>query len=131
VSTEQEYDAHADMLDNDNPDDGSAGPGPYPQSFQQPLPPSQQLPPMGMQGQPPMQPMQPMQPMPAMQPMPPMSSMQPPSTTQQIDPSNTAYAGMNEGFDAYDPVLDADPFGLTASMHFPTQFTFQESSMRR
>jgi len=129
VNIEQEYDAHADMLDDDNPDDGSAGPGPYPQSFQQqPLPPSQQLPPLGMQGQPPMQQMQPMT---AMQSMPPMSSMQPPSTAQQINPTNSAYAGINEGFDPYDPVLDADPFGLTASMHFPTQFTFHESSMRR
>lgn len=38
---------------------------------------------------------------------------------------------MGPAFDPYDPMLDADPFGLTASMHFPTQFTFQESSMRR
>lgn len=126
MSIEQDYDAHADLIDDDNPDDGSAGPGPYPQPFQQQqVPHNQELPPMGMQR---MQSMQSMQPM---QPMPPMSSMQPPSTTRPIDPNNPAYAGMNQGFDPYDPVLDADPFGLTASMHFPTQFTFQESSMRR
>ncbi len=125
MSTEQEYDAHADMLDDENPDDGSAGPGPYPQTFpQQPLPPSQQLP-MGMQGQPPMHHMQ------SMQPMPSMSSMQPPPLSQGIDTNNSTYAGTAQGFDPYDPMLDADPFGLTASMHFPTQFTFQESSMRR
>ena len=125
MSTEQEYDAHADLLDDENPDDGSAGPGPYPQPFQQQsLPPNQQLP-MGMQGQPPMQQMQPMQ------PMGPMSQMQPPQTSQNMDPNSSAYPGMAQGFDPYDPMLDADPFGLTASMHFPTQFTYQESSMRR
>jgi hypothetical protein len=32
--------------------------------------------------------------------------------------------------DPYDPMLDMDPFGLSASMHFPTQFTFDTSSMR-
>ena len=125
MSTEQEYDAHADMLDDENPDDGSAGPGPYPQAFQeQPFHPTQPMP-MGMQGQPPMQQMQPMQPISTM------SSMQPPPTTQTMDATSSAYAGMTQGFDPYDPMLDADPFGLTASMHCPTQFTFQESSMRR
>ena len=122
--TEQEYDAHADMLDDENPSDTSLGPGSsYPQHSQQyhqnPMAPSQQMP-MGLQGQPPMQPMHPMQ------------QMQPPPNAQQVDPNNPAYGVMNPaGFDAYDPSLDADPFGLTASMHFPTQFTFQESSMRR
>lgn len=126
MSTEQEYDAHADMIDDDNPEDGSAGPGPYPQAFQQqqPLPPNQQLP-TGLQGHPSIQHMQ------HMQPMQPLSPMQPPPTSQPMEPDNSAYAGMAQGFDPYDPMLDADPFGLTASMHFPTQFTFQESSMRR
>ena len=122
MSTEQEYDAHADMLDEENPSDRDVGPGPYPQTFnQQPASTGQQMP-MGMQSQPPMQQMQSMQ---QMQP------MQPPPTSQAMDPNNPAYSGMNQGFDSYDPMLDADPFGLTASMHFPTQFTFQESSMRR
>ena len=122
MSTEQEYDAHADMLDDENPSDRDVGPGPYPQTFnQQPASTSQQMP-MGMQSQPPVQQMQSMQ---QMQP------MQPPPTSQAMDPNNPTYSGMNPGFDPYDPMLDADPFGLTASMHFPTQFTFQESSMRR
>ncbi|KAF2101893.1 hypothetical protein NA57DRAFT_10834, partial [Rhizodiscina lignyota] len=34
------------------------------------------------------------------------------------------YTGMNNFFDPYDPMLDADPFGLSASMHFPTQFSY-------
>ena len=129
MSTEQEYDAHANMLEDENPSDQLVGPGPYPQPFhQQPLHPNQQLP-MGVQGQPAIQQMQPMQPM---QPMDHMQTMRPPPSTSQVIASNDpAYAGLNSGFDPYDPMLDADPFGLTASMHFPTQFTFQESSMRR
>ena len=125
MSTEQEYDAHADMLDDENPSDRDVGPGPYPQTYhQQALSANQELP-MGMQGQPPMHPMQPMQPMAQMQP------MQPPPTSQNMDSNSSSYPGMQAGFDPYDPMLDADPFGLSASMHFPTQFTFQESSMRR
>ena len=109
MSTEQEYDAQADMLD-DQDSDTPAGPGPYPQPFQQqPLPPGQQ-PPLGMQGQPP---------------------MQSPPTPQTGDPHGAVYGGMSQIFDPFDPMLDADPFGLTASMHFPTQFSFQESSMRQ
>ncbi len=104
------------MLDDQDPSDHSAGPGPYPQQFDHPpLPPGQQLP-MSMPGHPPMQPMQP---------------MQPPPTSQPVDPSHPGFDGINQLFDPFDPMLDADPFGLTASMHFPTQFTFQESSMRQ
>lgn len=33
--------------------------------------------------------------------------------------------------DPYDPMLDADPFGLTASMHFPTNFAYDQTSVRR
>lgn len=122
---EQEYDAHADMLDDENPSDASLGPGSaFPQHSQQynqhPMAPDPQMS-MSMQSQPLLQPMQPMQPM-----------QQQPPTTQPVDPNNPAYGMIHStGFDPYDPSLDADPFGLTASMHFPTQFTFQESSMRR
>lgn len=109
MSTEQEYDAQADMLD-DQDSDTPAGPGPYLQPFQQqPLPPGQQ-PAMGMQGQPP---------------------MQSPPTSQTGESHGAVYGGMGQIFDPFDPMLDADPFGLTASMHFPTQFSFQESSMRQ
>jgi hypothetical protein len=34
-------------------------------------------------------------------------------------------------FDAFDPTLDADPFGLSASMHFPTPFGFDQAHGRR
>ena len=88
---------------NEATDDIDAGPGPYPQSFEQ----QQQLPfttgPQGM-----------------------------PLTMAADDVGRTeAHAGFGQIFDPADPVLDADPFGLTASMHFPTPFSFQESSMRR
>ncbi|KLJ08026.1 hypothetical protein EMPG_16513 [Blastomyces silverae] len=33
-------------------------------------------------------------------------------------------------FDHFDPMLDADPFGLTASMHFQTPFSYTQSHAR-
>lgn len=126
MSTEQEYDAHADMLDDQDPSDSSAiGPGPYPSQFQQP---SSQRQSVGMDGQPSLRPIQPMHPM---QPLPQMRPMQPPSAAHMVDGHSPAIAEINQPFDSFDPMLDADPFGLTASMHFPTQFSFQESSMRQ
>lgn len=35
------------------------------------------------------------------------------------------------GIDPYDPTLYADPFGLTASMQFPSNFVFDPTSVRR
>lgn len=121
MSTEQEYDAHADMLDETETDDTSAGAnsGPYPPLYHQA--PNHGMH-MGMQGQPPMQPMQ---------SLPPLQPMHPPAVSQVSEPNHTAMGEINQPFDPFDPMLDADPFGLTASMHFPTQFTFQESSMRQ
>ena len=126
MSTEQEYDAHADMLDDQEPSDNSAtGPSPYPNQFNAPLSRSHPLP----HSQPPLlPPMQSMQQMPPIQPAP---QMQPPPASQVAELNNPALGDMNQSFDPFDPMLDADPFGLTASMHFPTQFSFQESSMRQ
>ncbi|KAL8725956.1 MAG: hypothetical protein Q9166_007033 [cf. Caloplaca sp. 2 TL-2023] len=90
---EQEYDASADMLDED-PSDQSAGPGPYPESF---YPQS-----IGMQ---------------------PMHGMQPPPASQGLDANGMAMGNMGRSLDPYNPMLDADPFGLDSTMHFPTQFT--------
>ncbi|KAK8211583.1 hypothetical protein M8818_003238 [Zalaria obscura] len=36
----------------------------------------------------------------------------------------------NQMFDPYDPMLDADPFGLSASMHFPTNYAFDQPPQR-
>ncbi|KAL8646075.1 MAG: hypothetical protein Q9210_006336 [Variospora velana] len=100
---EQEYDAPADMLDED-PSDHSAGPGPYADSFyQHPVHPSQKMG-MGMQAQSPL-------------------AMQPPSTSQFIDAHGMFLGSMGQPLDPFNPMLDADPFGLDRSMHFPTQFT--------
>lgn len=99
MSTEQEYDAHADMVEDQDTSE-ITGPGPYPAPFGSQLPPT--------------------------------SNQQPPPTQQpsaQPD-SGAGFSSMNQMLDPYDPMLDMDPFGLSASMHFPTQFTFDTSSMR-
>jgi hypothetical protein len=101
VSTEQEYDAQADMVDDQDP--AESGPGPYPQQHilnqqqqqqqhqQQQLGQQQQAQSQGMQG----------------------------------------YNSMTQLLDPYDPtILDMDPFGLSASMQFPSSFSFDTSSMR-
>lgn len=54
-----------------------------------------------------------------------------------LQPSNTNGGQVGgggfavHGIDPYDPMLDADPFGLTASMHFPTQFSYEQTPVRR
>lgn len=117
-NAEQEYDAQADMLEDENSTDTSLGPDPY-SHFQSHAITTNQHMPLGIQGQPPM---------PGMQGIP---ISQPPNS-HPVDLNHAAYGIVNTAsFDQYDPSLDADPFGLTASMHFPTQFTYQENSMRR
>ena len=110
MSTEQEYDAQTDMVDDQDPSE--SGPGPYPEPFpsqhqmnqqqQQPAGQHQQLgqQPQGLQ----------------------MGSGNP--------PGSQGYHSMTQLLDPYDPMLDMDPFGLSASMQFPTQFSFDTSSMR-
>jgi len=110
VSTEQEYETHTDMVDDQDPSE-TAGPGPYPEPFatgqqrqlhqQQMLSHQQHL---GHPGQAPV--------------------LQPGDNAQ-------GYASMTQQLlDPFDPMLDMDPFGLSASMQFPTQFSFDTSSMR-
>jgi len=41
----------------------------------------------------------------------------------QLD-QNGQYQQMN--IDNFDPMFDADPFGLSASMHFPTNYSFDQ-----
>jgi hypothetical protein len=36
----------------------------------------------------------------------------------------------NDMIDPNDPMLDADPFGLSASMHYPTAYSFEQSAQR-
>lgn len=100
MSTEQEYDAQADMVDDQDPSE-IAGPGPYPAPF------GSRLPPVANQAHGiPRQPM------------------------AQPGYNGPGFNSMAQLLDPYDPMLDMDPFGLSASMHFPTQFSFDTSSMR-
>lgn len=86
------------MLDED-PSDHSAGPGPYPESF---YPHSLATNPQVSMG---------------------MQAMQLPSTSQSMDANGMLLGNMGQPLDPFNPMLDADPFGLDRSMHFPTQFT--------
>ncbi|KAK7952353.1 uncharacterized protein PG986_008081 [Apiospora aurea] len=125
--TQQEYDAPNDMIDEVEPD--TPGPGPYPTQYaggQQPQAhqgqqPHHQPPPQQQQQQ---QHGMPMQSVgggaPAQQGM-PQGEQQPGHSQGQGYPSMTQLL---------DPALDWDPFGLSASMQFPTQFSFDTSNMR-
>ncbi|KAL2796857.1 hypothetical protein BJX66DRAFT_124654 [Aspergillus keveii] len=44
---------------------------------------------------------------------------------------NGAYSGTNSMLGNYEPMLDADPFGLSASMHFQTPFSYEQSNTRQ
>jgi hypothetical protein len=44
--------------------------------------------------------------------------------------SNGAYSNTNNLLGSYDPMLDADPFGLSASMHFQTPFSYEQNHTR-
>jgi len=96
VSTEQEYESQADMVDDQDTTENS-GPGPYPASFH---------------------------------PMPPNPNPHHGAHQQHISSAGDNAGTFTQLLDPYDPMLDLDPFGLSASMHFPTQFTFDTSSMR-
>ena len=96
------------MIDEDPSDPQSAGPGPFPsQPFPQSVQPQNMQPPniinnQGTNGQ--------------------QQFLQ--NAVQQAESTNNFLQGLNSFVDPYDPSLDADPFGLSASMHFPTQFSF-------
>ena len=106
MSTEQEYDAQADMMDDmegDDVDSDSCIP-----NFRLPPTTTTAGVPMGMQASPPM-------------------------TTSAASDGGGGGGGGGFGvlIDPYDPMLDADPFGLTASMHFPNPFTYPTAQSRR
>lgn len=100
------------MIDDVEPD--TPGPGPYPTQFN------------GNQQQ-----QQPQQPQHGMS-MPPASSGPAPqhSATDGHEAAQTTGQGYPSMTQLLDPALDWDPFGLSASMAFPTQFSFDTSSMR-
>lgn len=102
---EQEYDAQADMVEDQDAID--SGPGPYPEPLPQTQPQinSQQIPQaqLGHQGQ---------------------------NQNVSMGENSQGYPSMTQLLDPYDPMLDMDPFGLSASMQFPSSFSFDTSSMR-
>ncbi|GKT53380.1 BZIP transcription factor [Colletotrichum tofieldiae] len=103
---EQEYDAPADMIE-DSEIDTPSGPGPYPSGFSGDAP-QQMMPSPNSVG--------PGQHMTSQG-----ESAQPAHTTQGAYPSMTQLL---------DTGIDWDPFGLSASMAFPSQFSFDTSNMR-
>ncbi|ODM19242.1 hypothetical protein SI65_05859 [Aspergillus cristatus] len=50
--------------------------------------------------------------------------------TPQSEASNGAYGNSNQMLGNYEPMLDADPFGLSASMHFQTPFSYEQTHAR-
>lgn len=110
MSTEQEYDAAADMLDDsgDNPD--TPGPGPYPGAAYSSGSQAMSLSSPVTTGPP------------VSQPLTGQSPIDSPAHTQ-----HPAYPSMTQ---LLDPGYDFDPFGLSASMAFPAQFSFDTSNMR-
>jgi len=101
VSTDQEYDAQADMIDEF---DGDEIDDTFIPNFR--LPASDPNTTTGLHGSPPIT----------------------QSTTS--DSGGTSVGGGPPMFDPFDPMLDADPFGLSASMHFPTPFGFDQGQRR-
>ncbi|OAX77270.1 hypothetical protein ACJ72_08434 [Emergomyces africanus] len=112
--TEQEYDAQADMIDDEPDLDDSTEGASYTPNYHEPLIPSRQA-----QAQAQAQAQQ---------------QNEPQVTVTVATPhSDEVVEGFGRGdsfFDHFDPMLDADPFGLTASMHFQTPFSYIQNHAR-
>ncbi|KAK3682742.1 hypothetical protein B0T22DRAFT_444915 [Podospora appendiculata] len=110
VSTEQEYDAAADMMEDPGDAPDTPGPGPYPGQSYTGDPQSMSLSSPTTTG-------------------PPTSQQMAghPSMDSIANSQHPAYPSMTQ---LLDPGFDFDPFGLSASMVFPTQFSFDTSNMR-
>jgi len=102
VSTEQEYDAQADIMDDLDGGTDDADTDSFIPNFRLPPTSSAAAMSMGMQESPPM-------------------------TTSAASDGG----GGGTFIDPYDPMLDADPFGLTASMHFPNPYPYPPVQPRR
>jgi hypothetical protein len=100
---EQEYDAQADMLDDDHHEEGVVESGSFVPDFQPPPPLTAGQPRIGLSG--------------------------PPAINGEIDPLYTG--GTNSLFAHFEPMLDPDPFGLSASMHFRTPFSYEQNHIRQ
>ncbi|KAH6654551.1 hypothetical protein BKA67DRAFT_517131 [Truncatella angustata] len=114
--TQQEYDAPNDMIDDVEPD--TPGPGPYPNQYH------------GTQQQQQQQQQQQHQHGMSMASNATGNAVQQNASDGQHEPVQTSGQGYPSMTQLLDPALDWDPFGLSASMAFPTQFSFDTSSMR-
>ncbi|GMG30046.1 unnamed protein product [Aspergillus oryzae var. brunneus] len=99
---EQEYDAQADLIDEEH--DSSVGASPYVSGFNN----AASVPGSHSMGH---------------------------HSLPQFNPhsgegSNGAYNNTNQLLGNYEPMLDADPFGLSASMHFQTPFSYEQNNTR-
>ena len=103
MSTDQEYDAQANMVDD--LDGEEIEPDSFIPNFR--LPATDTSASMTIQGSPPL------------------------AQSSASDSVGTPAGPEHHTFDPFDPMLDADPFGLTASMHFPTPFGFDHAHARR
>ncbi|KAJ2906821.1 hypothetical protein MKZ38_010319 [Zalerion maritima] len=108
--TQQEYDAQNDMIDD--PEAETPGPGPYPAGYANEPQPMVVSPTTGT---------------PASTTTAGSVAHLPPLGAGQSQAPPGQYPSMTQ---LLDPSLDWDPFGLSASMQFPTQFTFDTSNMR-
>jgi hypothetical protein len=46
------------------------------------------------------------------------------------DGNSGDFGNANQLLGQYEPMLDSDPFGLSASMHFPTPFNYEQNNSR-
>ena len=126
MSTEQEYDTQhsRSMLDDPDADADGSDPSPdhmqgqYPPQFDQQQQRPQRMPTssgfyqQAIQGHPQM-----------------MQQQQMPGVSS--GPHLDGGGGQFEMIDPSDPMLDADPFGLSASMHYPTAYQFGDPQQQR
>ncbi|KAI9692231.1 MAG: hypothetical protein M1822_006461 [Bathelium mastoideum] len=123
---QQEYDAQAEMIDDDtvSPSEPARSAGAASHNFHQHPSHGSSMPyqlgiPQGM---------------PQQQIIPP---GQPPPFAQQHHASvsggetGPAFGAVNQLFDPFDPLVDSDPFGLSASLHFPTQYQYEQQQQQR
>jgi len=98
---DQEYDAQADMLEEGDPQGDGIDPNSYTTEFNQPPVPTR-----------------------------PSVSSHPSLTTHVREAENGLYGDNNTLFSPFEPILDTDTFGLSASMHFQTPFSYEQNNLR-
>ncbi|OJK05197.1 hypothetical protein ASPACDRAFT_56585 [Aspergillus aculeatus ATCC 16872] len=107
---EQEYDAQADMIDDEH--ESAVGASSYVSGYNNPGSVAPGAHPMGQHG---------------------LNQYHPHAaegTNGAYGTNNAPTTSSNHILGNYEPMLDADPFGLSASMHFQTPFSYEQNSTR-